>query len=197
MMFNKAAFLLAITLALPAVVTPAVSQPAARGTTIPLRKRSSLTRPDGVFDADKAVLVGIATRNKHRQNLINLKKNVGLSVFNKVRIIIRSTWVILPVIASKIKPLASVPKDVETRMMKHQSEALTDENDELWAGKISVGTPAQKFLIDFDSIRLIPSLVAILGVHQLHLLQQIEILHFCQEDWYIYYSCFGNYRGVL
>ncbi|KAJ7689845.1 acid protease [Mycena rosella] len=135
-MFNKAALLLAVTLALSAVATPAVSKPAARGTTIPLRKRSSLTRPDGVFDADKAILAGIATHNKHRQNLINLEKNVGLSALNE---------------GAKIQPLASVPKDVETRMMKRQSEALIDENDDLWAGKISVGTPAQKFLIDFDT----------------------------------------------
>ena len=32
------------------------------------------------------------------------------------------------------------------------SVALTDEEDDLeWAGTISIGTPAQKFLIDFDT----------------------------------------------
>jgi cathepsin D len=39
------------------------------------------------------------------------------------------------------------------RAEKRQSEKLTDEDsDEEWAGTISVGTPAQKFLIDFDSM---------------------------------------------
>ena len=35
---------------------------------------------------------------------------------------------------------------------KRQKEALTDEENDLeWAGTISIGTPAQSFLIDFDS----------------------------------------------
>jgi cathepsin D len=41
---------------------------------------------------------------------------------------------------------------MQQRAVKRQSETLTDEEDDLeWAGTISVGTPAQKFLIDFDS----------------------------------------------
>ena len=37
-------------------------------------------------------------------------------------------------------------------LAKRQSESLTDENDDVeWAGTISIGTPAQKFLIDFDT----------------------------------------------
>ena len=37
-------------------------------------------------------------------------------------------------------------------MEKRQSEALTDEDSDVeWAGTISIGTPAQNFLIDFDS----------------------------------------------
>lgn len=35
---------------------------------------------------------------------------------------------------------------------KRQKEALTDEENDLeWAGTITIGTPAQSFLIDFDS----------------------------------------------
>jgi cathepsin D len=52
----------------------------------------------------------------------------------------------------EIRPVATLPKAVEARMEKRQSESLTDEeDDEEWAGKISIGTPAQSFLIDFDS----------------------------------------------
>jgi cathepsin D len=49
-------------------------------------------------------------------------------------------------------PLATLPASVQERMEKRQSEVLTDENsDAEWAGTISIGTPAQNFLIDFDS----------------------------------------------
>ncbi|KAJ1302426.1 hypothetical protein OPQ81_002744 [Rhizoctonia solani] len=34
---------------------------------------------------------------------------------------------------------------------KRQNEPLTDEQEQLWAGPISIGTPGQAFLIDFDT----------------------------------------------
>lgn len=44
--------------------------------------------------------------------------------------------------------MATVSKSLKQR----QSEPLNDEGDnELWAGSISIGTPGQTFLIDFDS----------------------------------------------
>ncbi|KAJ7829548.1 acid protease [Mycena leptocephala] len=141
-MFPKTALLLAVTLALSVAASPAPGEAAARGTSIPLRKRSSLTRSDGVFDKDKAIAATVKTVNKHRQNLINLKNNKGIEAFRE---------------GAKIKELATLPADVEARMLrraeKRQSEKLTDEDsDEEWAGKISVGTPAQSaFLIDFDT----------------------------------------------
>ncbi|KAJ7092852.1 acid protease [Mycena belliarum] len=136
-MFNKTSLLLAVSLALSVAAVPALSEPAARGTAIPMRKRASLTRPDGVFDKDKAIVSTLKTLNKHRQNLINLQKNKGVAAFNP---------------GAEIKALANIPMDVEARLQKRQSEKLTDENsDEEWAGKISVGTPAQSFLIDFDT----------------------------------------------
>ena len=65
--------------------------------------------------------------------MINLEKNVGSHVFKK---------------GAEIKPLAELP----AHLAKRQSESLTDEDDdEEWAGTISIGTPAQKFLIDFDT----------------------------------------------
>ncbi|KAJ7938381.1 acid protease [Mycena leptocephala] len=142
-MFNKASLVLAVTLAVAAVASPVVSPvlPVARGTTIPLRKRTSLTQPDGVFNKDKAIAATVNTINKHRQNLKNLEKNKGAAAFNE---------------GAKIQPLATIPRDVQARMErmaeKRQAEALTDENDDVeWAGTISVGSPPQRFLTDFDT----------------------------------------------
>lgn len=65
--------------------------------------------------------------------MINLEKNVGAHVFKE---------------GSFIKELATLP----SHLIKRQSESLTDEEDDLeWAGTISIGTPGQKFLIDFDT----------------------------------------------
>ncbi|KAJ7765651.1 acid protease [Mycena metata] len=129
-MFIKAAFCFVVTLAVSLTIP-------ACGTSVLLRRRSSLTGPDGVFDHDKAVVGTVNTVNKHRQNLLNLKKNRGTHAFNE---------------GAEIKVLANVPKEVEARMAKRQSEPLVDEEDGLeWAGTISVGTPAQTFLIDFDT----------------------------------------------
>jgi len=38
-----------------------------------------------------------------------------------------------------------------SKSAKRQSVPLADEQEELWAGEISIGTPAQKFIIDFDT----------------------------------------------
>ncbi|KAJ7510848.1 acid protease [Mycena galericulata] len=139
-MFNKTALLLAVSLALSAAASPSPAAPVA-GTTIPLRKRTSLTTADGVFDKDKAIAATVSTINKHRQNLINLKNNKGIDALPE---------------GAEIKELATLPADVEARMLrraeKRQAEKLTDEDsDEEWAGTVSIGTPAQKFVIDFDT----------------------------------------------
>ncbi|KAJ7612329.1 acid protease [Mycena polygramma] len=139
-MFNKSALLLAVTLAISVAAGPAPTEPVKRGTAIPIGKRSTFTTSEGVFDKDKAIAATVFTANKHRQNLINLQKNLGVGAFNE---------------GAEIKALATVPLDVEARMqqraVKRQAEKLTDESEEEWAGTISVGTPAQKFLIDFDT----------------------------------------------
>ncbi|EJF55819.1 acid protease [Dichomitus squalens LYAD-421 SS1] len=122
-MFCKAT-LLTVALALMAPASPVTTK---TGIRIPFEKRSSLTNADGTFNHDKAII------ESHRANLINLEKNVGTHVFKE---------------GAEIKPLAVLPD----HLAKRQSESLTDEdNDEEWAGKISIGTPAQKFLIDFDT----------------------------------------------
>ncbi|KAJ3717430.1 acid protease [Lentinula raphanica] len=132
-MFAKASLVSFVTVALLAAASPLHPQQI-RGP-IALPKRSTLTKSDGTFDLDKAIAQTVATQNKHRQNLINLQNNTGS----------------LPE-GFEIKPLASVPSNIQARLIKRQSEALTDEeDDEEWAGTISIGTPAQKFLIDFDT----------------------------------------------
>jgi len=40
---------------------------------------------------------------------------------------------------------------MESRAEKRQAEPLTDQEEDEWTGAISVGTPAQKFVIDFDT----------------------------------------------
>ena len=54
-MFSKAS-LITLTLALMAAAGPATRD---TGIRVPLAKRSSLTRPNGTFDSDKAALEGI------------------------------------------------------------------------------------------------------------------------------------------
>ncbi|KAI0709606.1 acid protease [Cerioporus squamosus] len=128
-MFCKAT-LLTVALGLMASATPITTK---QGIRIPLGKRSTLQNEDGTFNYDKAVIQTVNTINKHRANLINLEKNVGAHAFKE---------------GAFIKELATLP----AHLAKRQAESLTDEEDDLeWAGTISIGTPGQKFLIDFDT----------------------------------------------
>jgi hypothetical protein len=109
----------------------------------------------------------------------------------------------------EIRPVATLPKAVEARMEKRQSESLTDEDqDEEWAGTISIGTPAQSFLIDFDSKSSTTSfstsaahssfswflrpLGSFLLLHQQHLQVQAHLqghlfFYLLEEVWYLLY----------
>ncbi|THH23150.1 hypothetical protein EUX98_g8025, partial [Antrodiella citrinella] len=81
-MFCKSS-LITVALALLATASPiAQPEPVAEGITIALPKRSSLTKADGTFDHDRAIIQTTRTINKHRQNLINLKANRGEEAFN-------------------------------------------------------------------------------------------------------------------
>ncbi|KAJ3859585.1 acid protease [Lentinula novae-zelandiae] len=132
-MLVKSALVAFVTLATLATATP--MQPRQAGGPISLPKRSTFTKSDGTFDYDKAVAQTVATKNKHRQNLINLQNNTGS----------------LPQ-GFEIKALASLPSSVEANLKRRQSEALSDEeDDEEWAGTISIGSPGQSFLVDFDT----------------------------------------------
>ncbi|KAJ7456903.1 acid protease [Mycena latifolia] len=139
-MLGNSALLLAVTIAVSTAAAP-ISGVVTGGTSIPLRKRSTFTRTNGVFDKDRAIVATVGTLNKHRQNLLNLQNNLGAAALH---------------VGAMIKPLATIPRDVQARMerraAKRQAEALADEENDLeWAGTISIGTPSQSFLIDFDT----------------------------------------------
>ncbi|KAI0688123.1 acid protease [Cytidiella melzeri] len=128
-MFCKAS-LITVALALMASATPVARD---QGISINLAKRSSLTKEDGTFDHEAAILHNIHIHNKYQRNLRALQANTGG----------------LPK-DFQIKEFRTVPDSLQKRATG--SESLTDEeDDEEWAGKISVGTPAQSFLIDFDT----------------------------------------------
>ncbi|PIL36033.1 transporter [Ganoderma sinense ZZ0214-1] len=128
-MFCKAT-LFTLALALTAAASPVATD---AGISIPIEKRSSLTNEDGTFNHDKATYQTVKTINKHRANLINLQNNVGSHVFKE---------------GAVIKPLAQLPD----HLAKRQAEPLTAQaNDVDWIGSISIGTPPQKFNIDFDT----------------------------------------------
>ncbi|KAH8923790.1 acid protease [Atractiella rhizophila] len=108
-----------------AAVVPSVED----GIRIPLTKRGSPATKltvNGVFNsnAGKSHLERVA--GKYQSTLQKFEKNTG-------------------------KPhVLAVPTN--GGIVKRQAEALTDEDSEtLWAGTISIGTPAQSFLIDFDT----------------------------------------------
>jgi len=129
-MFCKSALVASVYLAVLAAAKPIARN---TGVGIPFQGKRGLTTVDGVFDHAKAVQQTVFTKNKHRANLINLQRNKGIAAFAP---------------GAEIKPLATVP----AAFSKRQSEPLTDEeSDSEWAGSISIGTPAQKFLIDFDT----------------------------------------------
>ncbi|KAJ7600782.1 acid protease [Mycena floridula] len=142
MLFQAPTFLVTVTLALSLASASPFTYPkreiATAGTAIPIRKRSALADSNGVFNKDKAIIQIVQTQNKHRQNLLNLKSNLGK--FTK---------------GQKIKPLALLPARILSLLHigKRQSgaEPLTDIQDDLeWIGTASIGTPEQTFAIDFD-----------------------------------------------
>ena len=125
-MFSKATLLTAIALA---IFTSAAPAKLGAGISIPLRKRGSLTRSDGVFDHSRATLTTAKVQNKVRRNLSNLLRNGGI-----------------------LRGGVRIPERPDTAISKRQSVRLTDLEDDLaWAGTITIGSNNQPFLVDFDS----------------------------------------------
>ncbi|KAJ7584095.1 acid protease [Mycena floridula] len=106
-----------------------------RGTSVRFRRRKGLTKTNGVFDEDRARAEIVYTKNKHRQNLINLQRNTGSLQKGQ-----------------EIKELAVLPVSLQSRILeKRQAESLTDQNETEWTGPTSIGTPVQNFIVDFDT----------------------------------------------
>ncbi|KAF7341606.1 Acid protease [Mycena sanguinolenta] len=130
-MSNKASLLFLVALAIGANASPAPAPVVGREITVALRNRANLTTSDGVFDKDKILHATDRTINKHRQNLLNLKNNKG---------------------ADALPEGANLDPRQYTPGWKRQAEPLTDQVDgREWTGTVSVGTPGQQFLIDFDT----------------------------------------------
>ena len=128
-MFSKANLLTAVVLAIFASAVPTEFE---TGLSIPLHKRGSLTRDDGVFDSSKVTLAIGNVKNKYRQNLINFVRNVGYLHGD-----------------ARILPAAGPPA---TAISKRQQENLMDEvQDGLYAGNITIGSNNQQFSVAFDS----------------------------------------------
>ncbi|EKM60319.1 uncharacterized protein PHACADRAFT_132810 [Phanerochaete carnosa HHB-10118-sp] len=126
-MFCKAT-LISVALALLATASPVVHAP---GVKVALGERSTLTRADGTFDHEKAILDGVKTQNKYQRNLRNLLANTGS---------LPEGW--------EIKDFVTVPPS-EKRAIG--IEALADDRNVEWVGPIAIGTPGQPFTIDFDT----------------------------------------------
>jgi len=131
-MFCKAS-LLTVALALVAAATPVTRE---TGIRIPIQKRSALTKADGTVDRDAVIRETVRVKNKHRRNLITIDRKMGLENYAE---------------GAYIPPVAHVPASVQRRLEARQSEALTDQESEEWTGTVSIGTPAQEFIIDFDT----------------------------------------------
>ncbi|CAE6459097.1 unnamed protein product [Rhizoctonia solani] len=107
------------------VAVPVVN-PSPKGFSIPLQKRSSIRAPlakNGVIQPDALARHVDRVERKYTRGNRAYKQQKGVDLF------------------------ANLGKAIS----KRQDVQLADEDEELWAGEISIGTPGQKFLIDFDT----------------------------------------------
>ncbi|THH12231.1 hypothetical protein EW145_g104 [Phellinidium pouzarii] len=122
----------ATALALLPILTSATPTPRLSSSrVIPLSKRSSLSDDAGVIDINALHSQVEHMRGKISLGFSNYEKNMGRPHPNFI-------------------PSVSVPPiDVDKRSTG--SLALMNDNRQLWQGNVSVGTPAKKFSVDFDT----------------------------------------------
>ncbi|KZT25209.1 acid protease [Neolentinus lepideus HHB14362 ss-1] len=111
--------------ALPFLVAASPVSNTRIGTKIPIQKRSTLANPDGSVNAQALRSQLAYATGKIERGFAAYLKNTGSP-----------------------HPLAS--KSGASKRATG-SDALTDDNSELWYGSIEVGTPAKKFTVDFDT----------------------------------------------
>ncbi|KAI0830045.1 protease [Trametes gibbosa] len=138
-MFVKSS-LVALSLVYSVAASPVVE---GLGTSVPFEKRNGFTSDDGWFDHGRAVQQVVRDVNKHRNNLVNLERNSGRNSFNQ---------------GAHIRPIANYSQmkqpdtDDNNYNERRQAVALTEEGGgQYWAGNIQIGTPNQRFYIDFDT----------------------------------------------
>lgn len=119
------------------------------GLKIPLQKRSTLTKPDGTFDRKKAILHNTKT---FKYGCCSLSQNFLLTLCSKYQAHLHGV----------LQNTGKLPRDMKTLPLRSVSSAaikratgaepLEDEGrDQEWLGTITIGTPGQPFLVDFDT----------------------------------------------
>ncbi|CAE7092050.1 unnamed protein product [Rhizoctonia solani] len=110
------------TLSIAGTVTAAPAPGEPNTLTIPLHKRDTFLTERGVVVASALARQVSRVQVKYARGNAAYKAKTGLDLFSGI-----------------------------LSLEKRQKEPLIDENDELWAGNITIGTPGQSFLINFDT----------------------------------------------
>ncbi|KAF8122505.1 Asp-domain-containing protein [Boletus edulis] len=118
-------FTLATSIVALAVLAAAAPQPAGQriGMAIPITKRSSLVKADKSVNFDALKSHVAAVKAKIHRGFTNYEKIAG----------------------------RKHPSDVGGVERRGAGDPLTDDQNDLWYGSISVGTPAKSFTVDFDT----------------------------------------------
>ncbi|EKM60380.1 uncharacterized protein PHACADRAFT_203593 [Phanerochaete carnosa HHB-10118-sp] len=137
-----------MVLALLATAGPVVRTPGIR---IALGERSTLARADGTFDHERTILHNIKTHKRAlRRSFRALVANLYDAPRSRYHRNLRSSLISTASgKAEEIKGFRTISPSSQRRDVG--VESLIDENDNEWLGEISIGTPGQLFLIDFDT----------------------------------------------